>query len=510
MKRLLLATILLLIVPRLYGQICEDFADGDLTGSPSWLGATTDFRINADGQLQLNAQQAGTSCIAFPYAMPNADTITWELWVRLAFAPSTNNYTEIYLIADSADLQNSAHCLSVAITDPTANDKVIGLKINHQQVIHHTIHTTSNNKYRIKVQRIDSILNILIDTVGEANAPIFDVVIPNLHMAETDEPDNPFFGICCIYTQSRANKFYFDDIGINCDHFSHQTEPDSTESSRLVPGDVLVNEVLFNPPPGGADYVELYNNSDSAIALAELHLARMVGDSVTRLYPIAQSGALPPHDYLVVTTDAAYVSSAFDVRHPEKLVELTAMPAYNDASGTVALCRADTLLLDSFSYTESMHSRLLRSREGVALERRSHSSPTNEASNWYSAASTAGFGTPTYANSQSKEFLFVDDDFNVEHTLFSPDGDGYNDLLDITYRLNDCSLSSNITIFDKQGRKVCRLANGILLGCQGNLTWDGLGDNGHACPRGNYLIVIEVYNESGVSQSWRRTISLVR
>ena len=159
---------------------------------------------------------------------------------------------------------------------------------------------------------------------------------------------------------------------------------------------------------------------------------------------------------------------------------------------------------------EKMHSRLLRDVEGVALERRSLSAPTQMAGNWYSAASTAGFGTPTAPNSQSHEFLFADDDFTIDNTLFSPDGDGYNDLLVINYRLEDCSLSANISVYDAAGRLVCKLARGAILGCWGSLSWDGVGDNGEKCPRGSYLLVIEAYNESGTSQNWRRTISLVR
>lgn len=277
-----------------------------------------------------------------------------------------------------------------------------------------------------------------------------------------------------------------------------------------APGTVLVSEVLFNPLPGGSDYVELYNHSDSSIALANLRLAKMSGDSVVKLHKIANEGHIAPHDYIVVTLDAAYVTTNYTVRYPSKLIEASSMPSYNDASGSVVVTNTDTVILDRFDYTEDMHSRLLRDREGVALERRSFEEPANERANWYSAASTAGYGTPTYANSQSREFLFLDDNFNIETTLFSPDGDGYNDLLDITYNLKQCDLAANITVFDAHGRAVRQLARGVLLGCRGTLTWDGIGDDGANCQRGNYVIVVEAYNESGAKQSWRRRISLVR
>ncbi len=282
------------------------------------------------------------------------------------------------------------------------------------------------------------------------------------------------------------------------------------QSNALQSGDILVSEILFNPLPSGADYVELYNNTDSAIALAQLRLAKVSEESITRLYPIADGGTIQPHDFIVVTTDASYVSSNYTVRHPQKLIEVSSMPSYNNASGTVMVTTTDTLVLDRFDYTEDMHSRLLRDKEGVALERRSYASPTQDAANWYSAATTAGYGTPTYRNSQSHEFLFLDKEFTFSPKVFSPDGDGYNDLLDLTYNLQLCDLSANISVYDSHGRLVRSIGRGVLLGCSGIMTWDGTNDDGRQCPRGSYIIIIEAYNTNGASQSWRRSISLVR
>ena len=278
----------------------------------------------------------------------------------------------------------------------------------------------------------------------------------------------------------------------------------------LDSGSVLINEILFNPPPGGCDYVELYNRCDSAISTKHLRLARMVGDSIAKLYKIADDKTIQPHDYVVLTTDAAWVCGQYTVRFPDKIIEMSSLPSYNDASGCVALFTDDSILIDRLDYTEKMQSRLLRDVEGVALERRSFDVSTQEWSNWYSASSTSGYGTPTYTNSQSREILFIDNELTTTLTLFSPDGDGYNDLMDITWKLQDCSLSANISIFDAAGREVRRLGRAILMGCSGIVSWDGTDNDGQRCPRGNYLIVAETYNESGTKQSWRRRISLVR
>ena len=253
-----------------------------------------------------------------------------------------------------------------------------------------------------------------------------------------------------------------------------------------------ISELLFNPATGGADWLELYNPADTAVSLADVRLVRWVGDSLGRFYKI-DSTVVAPHDYVVITTDAAFVRTAYTVRYPHKVVEISSMPSYN---------------VDRFDYTAAMHSALLRDKEGVSLERRSFELATNNPNNWYSASSTSGYGTPTYANSQSTEFLFRDDEFTLSADIFSPDGDGYEDQLDITYTLSDNTLAANITVFDQTGRAVRHLCRGQLLGAQGVVTWDGLNDSRTRCLPGNYIIAIEAYNTVGRVQTVKRVVAL--
>ena len=508
---LLLLALLFAASPSARSQVWEDFGDGDFYNNPAWRGDTTDFRINSNHQLQLYTEGADSSQLSFPYTMPENDTLTWEFWIRLAFTPTYNNYALTTLYSDSADLLKASQYLMLALIDPSASGRKIGIYQNDSLLCHLPYSpNASNNPLRFRIQMSDrQRLDIWIDTIGNADTICY-AYAGNTATISATLPSSAYFGLYCHYTSSRSKHFYIDDIGINADQIADTSTQDSTVTPILSRSDVLVNEILFNPLPGGADYVELYNNTGTAIPLKELRLAKMDGDSITKLYTIADNGLLEPRRFAVVTTDAAYVTANYTVRHPDHLIEVTSMPNYNDDKGCVVVATAGGIILDRFDYNQNMHSRLIRDNEGVALERRSFNAATNEVSNWYSAASTAGYGTPTYNNSQSREFLFLDDMFYIENALFSPDGDGYNDLLDITYNLQRCDLAANISIFDAHGRELRQLERGILLGCQGVLTWDGLDDNGHQCPRGNYIFTIEAYNESGAKQSWRRRVSLVR
>lgn len=489
-------------------QVWEDFSDGDFTHNPTWTGDTADFRVNSNNQLQLFSEvsEVSLSQLLFHFAMPRTDTISWEFWIKFGYSPSVNNMAMVALYSNIDDLPYSSQYLALAILDRYSDShKRIALYQDTERLFFcGNSLTRTPLSLRMKVLLINkSTVEVWGDTVCSGIVPHYVFLGGGQLIEGTSIPDSAFFGWCCMYTPSRGDRFYLDDIGIN------RTLPPLPVVYSLHSGDVVVNEVLFNPTTGGADYVEIYNRTDSVIPLNDLRLARFDGESVSRLYPFANEGMLMPHDYAVVTTDRQFVASNYTVQQPSKLFEVSAMPSYPDAAGTVMLTKPDTAVLDRFDYSASMHSNLLNDVEGVALERRSPDAATNDANNWYSASSLSGFGTPTAKNSQSHEFLFVDNDFTVEPTLFSPDGDGYNDLTNIAYSLNNCDLSCDITVFDARGRLVRHLTRAALLGCEGVVAWDGTDDAGSRCARGNYMIVVDAYNAAGRRQQLHRRVSLV-
>ena len=210
----------------------------------------------------------------------------------------------------------------------------------------------------------------------------------------------------------------------------------------------------------------------------------------------------------MLTKDAASVAANYAVRHAEKVVECQ-LPTYPNDGGSVIVALADGEPVERLDYSPAMHSRLLRNKAGVALERRSMERPCNEVSNWFSAASTAGYGTPGYANSQSTECLALEAGFSFSSTLLSPDGDGYQDELEVSYRIDNGELMALATVFDAQGMPVRRLLDGDLLGTHGEIRWDGHGDGGRILPMGRYVVHIVLYDGSGTRQTLRRAVSLV-
>lgn len=268
---------------------------------------------------------------------------------------------------------------------------------------------------------------------------------------------------------------------------------------------LCLSEVLYQPRSGEAEYVELYNNSSAAIDLAGYHIVRWVGDSLGKHYPLP-SRSVAPHEYIVLTKDTASVAACYRVPRHEGLVQCS-LPTYPNDGGSVILATADSLVVQRLDYQPSMHDPLIHNPAGVALERKRFDAPCRDADNWASASALAGYGTPTYANSQLSRAV-GDHDFQFSTTLLSPDGDGYQDELVITYTLARGDLHATILIHDACGNRVRSLAPNASLGTHGEIIWDGRDDSGHPLPAGRYLLSLTLFDTHGSQHELRRPITV--
>ncbi|NBU46448.1 MAG: hypothetical protein EBS34_03210, partial [Flavobacteriales bacterium] len=87
-----------------FGQVTDDFSDGDFTTNPTWSGTTADFIVNTSQQLQLNNTVAATSQLTTTHNLPDLNAKEWRIWVKQSFSPSSSNYGRVYLTADNSDL----------------------------------------------------------------------------------------------------------------------------------------------------------------------------------------------------------------------------------------------------------------------------------------------------------------------------------------------------------------------------------------------------------------------
>jgi hypothetical protein len=284
---------------------------------------------------------------------------------------------------------------------------------------------------------------------------------------------------------------------------------------EAVREDIVINEVLFNPkdePLKGVDFVEIYNRSEKIIDLRDLILANEDETTGELDAPrnISEIGFLMfPQTYLVLTTEPAVVQSQYNAAGERGFVQMPSLPAYNNSDGVVILATKGFQIIDRMAYTEQMHFPLINDVKGVSLERINYDRPASDTTNWRSAAEDIGFATPGLQNSQFSPLLESEDPLTIEPEIFSPDGDGRDDVLNIYYNFeeeegNNCSIS----IYDSRGRLVRRLVENVFTGSSGVFSWDGRDDNNQKAAIGIYVVFVEIFDTQGNTRNYRKSAVL--
>ena len=268
-------------------------------------------------------------------------------------------------------------------------------------------------------------------------------------------------------------------------------------------GDLLISEVLFNPFPGGVDFVEIYNHSGRKVNMADVYLGSM-DDShkIKTIYPLAENSlVLFDAQYAAYTSDSKVLLNNYYSASPECIFKMEKFPAYNLDEGWVVLLNKELEIIDEVHYLESMHHPLIGDVKGISLERSSFSKDTNDPLNWHSASATVGFATPGYQNSaidiekkQSEIVIFGP-------KIFSPNDDGINDRFQIKLFPGESGSVVNIRIYNENGLEIRRLANNLLISAQDVVEWDGTTENHQKAKLGIYIIRVEFFGlQSGKKQ----------
>ena len=265
---------------------------------------------------------------------------------------------------------------------------------------------------------------------------------------------------------------------------------------KIEDNDLVINEILFNPYTGGSDFVELYNRSDHPVNIAGLVLANLADGNLKSPKTIGGFGSiLLPNSYIAISTDIANIAATY--RHGE-LYQVAALPSMPDDEGSIALADTAGHIFDCVNYTSKMHFGLLKDLNGVSLERVDFEQPADNPGNWHSASEQSGWATPGLQNSVYKP---IDTDkeqlISLNTEVFSPDNDGLDDQLEISYNIGEAGYVANVTIFNANGLKIRTLVNNEMLGTSGFWAWDGLDSNNRKVPIGIYVIYCELFDLDG-------------
>lgn len=346
-----------------------------------------------------------------------------------------------------------------------------------------------------------------MDSTSLANALITlnpTIGVQNVYVLETF-PTSMILEFASNLVPSQLYTITLDGVA-DCSQNSTVLQGTFALPENAVPGDVLINEILFNSVTGGYDWVELYNHSNKLIDLYEWQVANFDNDTIANIKLVPTHFFLAPDSYVVLAEDTAEAKMTYYTHGIGRFLEMD-LPTWSNDSGTVYLL-ANNVMLDKVSYLEDWHFQFIDDFDGKSLERIDPDGPSNDKNNWHTAAEAIGFGTPGLKNSQYYPAV-ADGDFSFTSETISPDSDGFEDVLQVNYALPESGLVGDFRIFDDRGRLIATVFKAELLGSTGTFTWDGTRDDDSKASIGTYVAVFEAFSVDGEVRFARRKAFVV-
>jgi hypothetical protein len=275
------------------------------------------------------------------------------------------------------------------------------------------------------------------------------------------------------------------------------------------PGSLVINEFLYEPLPGNAEFVELLNTTNRSIDVS--------GWSI-RDEPTASGGSreitiagrdllLGPEEFFLIASD-----STLFAQHPS-LEEATAgvfVPGsaglgLNNNGDSIILCDPSGGSVDNLLYDASWHNPSFLEHRGRSLEKLAPFLPSGDARNWSTCVDPAG-ATPGKPNSLYTPVPPRQSHLSFSPNPFSPDNDGMDDFVVVLYELPVRTDAVSVTVYDSRGRLIRRLLTAEAGTYRGEVVWDGRDDEQGMARVGIYVVVLEAIDEKGGSMVTERGV----
>lgn len=246
---------------------------------------------------------------------------------------------------------------------------------------------------------------------------------------------------------------------------------------------VVVNEFMYYPNSGTAEWIELYNRS-----LRPVDLKGWTVEDNTGVGHVISSReqVMPSGSYLILTSIDNQPLAACP-----RLVPEGGLPSLNDDGDAIRLKDARRIQEESVQYLSGWGK-----KRGISLEKVNPFLAPNTEASW--GLSGDGFGsTPGKLNSIYTQNPTFTATISAGPNPFSPDNDGREDRTILNYSLPWSSTVVNISIFDRLGRRLRSLLSNYGSPGTGSCVWDGKDNDGRKCPMGIYVILLEAKDAAG-------------
>lgn len=266
---------------------------------------------------------------------------------------------------------------------------------------------------------------------------------------------------------------------------------------------LLINEIQFSPLPNRSEWVELTVTGLLPISLSDVKFSDGLGISDTsRRYRLPDE-ILESGQFVVLAADSSVFSEQIPI---EAIVHVfvSGAPTLNNNGDSLILWDVSGDILDRVDYRPNWGQR----GNGVSLERLSLASESNSPSNWGSSVDVTG-STPGRINSRALPRSRFETTLSISPSPFTPNGDGLDDVTEISYVLGAPGDKVDLFVFDVRGRQVRRLAGARSGSAAGSVIWDGRDDNGLILPTARYTVLLEAEANGGVKRE-KSTVILAR
>lgn len=243
---------------------------------------------------------------------------------------------------------------------------------------------------------------------------------------------------------------------------------------------LLITEIMYLPNSGDPEWFEIFNAYPDTIDLAKWAIA----DATDPVQFNADSV------YRVAPGKYAVIQGAGNLRLDGAFI-LPDFPNLNNAGDF--LCLFDPLrnVVDSLTFSSSWGG-----ATGISLERIRLNEATHNPRNWSSSIASVG-ATPGERNSLYLVDIPTRLTLELAPNPFSPDGDGFEDIQQISFTLPFESGTVSAEIFDVLGRKMTSLAANQPTAAMGTIVWDGEWDFGQNIRMGIYILKFRADDQQG-------------
>ena len=184
--------------------------------------------------------------------------------------------------------------------------------------------------------------------------------------------------------------------------------------------DLIVNEIMYRPSSGEAEWVEVYNKSEIDIDLQ----GWLLSDSrPTSAVQVSDTSVVVPAGSFAVIAEDSTVFEAFPQITSPVLFPHKGFPALNNSGDAVVIKDLTGMAIDSVAYQSKWGGEL-----GVSLERRRSGKDSNNPKNWGTCKKLSG-GTPGVKNSISPKIF--DLGFGSQPIQFDPVTPAEGDIVNI-------------------------------------------------------------------------------